>query len=185
MKSIVDGEVSGRLNNMKGEDLNITFDDRSSLACDFIMIGLPDFRNTFIDFNFKRLNTTVRAINLITGSPADSASSLYPWRNLGTLAFAGNFTGYPDDFVASGLLGTDLGRMEMDLSFKPDSIRGVDFLGRLRTKDFQLGSFFSQEEKLDEVDMDVFTEGSLYDGQIRASLQGTIDNLDIFQLCLQ
>ncbi|MDX2431025.1 MAG: translocation/assembly module TamB domain-containing protein, partial [Bacteroides sp.] len=177
---IVNGEVSGKLSDMKGDDLTITFDDRSSLACDFMMIGLPDFKNTFTNFNFKRLNSNVRAISMITGSRSDSIAVPYPWGNLGNLAFAGSFTGYPDDFVASGLLGTDMGRIEMDLSFKPDSIRGVDFQGRLRTKDFQLGSFFSQEEKLDQLDMDVFTNGSLYDGQIRASLEGTIDTLDIF-----
>ncbi len=177
---IIDGKVSGKLNDMKGHDLTITFDDRSSLACDFMMIGLPDFKNTFIDFNINRLNTNVRAINRIVGSPGDSISSLYPWINLGSLGFAGNFTGYPDDFVASGLLATDMGRMVVDLSFQPDSIRGVDFLGRLRTKNFQMGRFFSQEEKLGQLDMDVYTNGSTYKGQIRASLEGTIDTLDIF-----
>ena len=177
---IVKGEVYGKLNNMRGEDLTITFDDRSSLACDYRMIGLPDFNNTFIDFNVKRLNTTVRAIHRIAGSRTDSVTSLYPWSNLGDLAFTGNFTGYPDDFVASGLLGTDMGKMEMDLSFKPGSIRGVDFLGRLRTKDFMLGSFFSQEEKLGKLDMNVFTNGSILNRQIRASLEGTIDTLEIF-----
>ena len=142
-----------------------------------MMIGLPDFKSTFIDFNVKRLSTNVDAVSLILGSASDS--TLYPWSNLGELDFKGNFTGYPDHFVASGLLATDMGRMEMDLSFRPDSIRGVDFLGRLRTKNFQLGSFFSQEEKLDQLDMDVFTRGSLYNGQIRASLEGTIDKVEI------
>ncbi len=177
---IFDGDVSGRLNDLKGDDLTITFDDRSSLAFDFMMIGLPDFNNTFIDFNFKRLNTSVGAIHEIVVPPGDSVSSFYPWSNLGKLSFAGHFTGYPDDFVASGLLATDMGRMEMDLSFKPDTIRGIDFLGRLRTNNFKLGKFIAQEEKLDELGMNVYTRGTLYKGQIRADLEGTIDTLELY-----
>ncbi len=177
---VIDGHVSGKLNNMKGEDLNIAFDDRSQLACDFMMIGLPDFENTFIDFDFKRLNTNVRAIQSIMGLSSDSSVSIYPWGNLGNLAFAGGFTGYPDDFVASGLLATDLGRMEVDLSFKPNSIMELISWVASGPRNFQLGKFFSQEEKLDQLDMDVFTKGSLDKGQILASLEGTIDTLDIF-----
>jgi hypothetical protein len=177
---IIDGEASGKLNDLKGDDLTITFDDRSSLAFDFRMIGLPDFKNTFIDFNFKRLNTNVKAIQMIA-SRGDSTSLQHPWSNLGELGFSGNFTGYPDHFVASGLLATDMGRMEMDLSFKPDSVRGIDFLGRLRTKDFRLDRFFSEEEKLGELDMDVYTNGSVYNGQIRANLTGTIDTLELYK----
>ncbi|MCP4312541.1 MAG: hypothetical protein GY790_14865 [Bacteroidetes bacterium] len=176
----IDGEVSGRLNDMKGDNLTITFDDQSSLAFDFMMIGLPDFNNTFLDFHFKKLNTSVGAILEIMGLPGDSVSSVYPWSNLGALGFAGQFTGYPDHFVANGLLATDMGSMVMDLSFKPDSIRGVDFLGRLRTNDFKLGHFIAHEEKLNELDMDVYTSGTLYKGQIRADLEGTIDTLELF-----
>ena len=93
--------------------------------------------------------------------------SLYPWSNLGNLDFDGQFTGYPDNFVASGLLKTDMGRMVMDLSFKPDSILGVDFNGRLRTSNFKLGEFLENAENLAQLDMDVMTDGSLYRGQIQ------------------
>jgi len=176
----LDGKVNGRLNNLRGDELTLTFDDQSSLLVNFMMIGLPDFNNTFIDFNFKELNTSVGAIHEIVRQEGDPSSIFYPWSNLGALAFTGHFTGYPDHFVASGLLGTDMGRMEMDLSFKPDTIRGVDFLGRLRTNDFKFGSFIAQEDKLDELDMDVYTSGSLYKGQIRADLEGTIDTLELY-----
>lgn len=176
----IDGKVNGKLNDLKGDDLTITFDDQSSLAFDFTMIGLPDFNSTYLDFNFKRLNTSVEAIFDILGNSRDSVSSYYPWDNLGTLDFKGHFTGYPDHFVANGLLATDLGRMVMDLSFKPDTLQGVGFRGRLRTNDFKLGQFIGQEEKLGELDMDVFTLGTLEKGQIRADLEGTIDSLDLY-----
>ncbi|MCK4748214.1 MAG: hypothetical protein KAT15_14290, partial [Bacteroidales bacterium] len=57
----IDGSINGMLSDMRGEELFVTFDDVSSLAFDFVMIGLPDFKNTFLNFNFRELNTTVMA----------------------------------------------------------------------------------------------------------------------------
>ncbi len=177
----IDGMVNGKLNDMKGDDLMVTFDGQSSLAFDFMMIGLPKFSNTFLDFKFRKLNTSVQAINDIVDIAGDSASQfLYPWNNLGELGFTGHFTGYPDQFVASGLLATNMGRMVMDLSFKPDSIYGIDFLGRLRTNDFQLGEFFNVEQ-FGKLDMDVYADGNLYKGAIRANMEGTIDTLEFHE----
>ena len=177
----LDGSVSGKLSDLIGDDLFVTFDDQSSLAFDFVMIGLPNFQNTFLDFSFRELKTSVLAVNGLLGTSGDSTSQfLYPWINLGNLDFTGQFTGYPDQFVATGLLATDMGRMVTDLSFEPDSVRGIDFHGRLRTNDFELGEFLNQERGLNQLDMDIFAEGNLYRGQIRADLQGTIDTLELY-----
>ncbi len=178
----IDGKINGRLNDMRGEELFVTFDQNSSLAFDFVMIGLPEISNTFLDFNFREFNTSISAINELLAQGKDTSTRvLYPWTNLGNMDFKGNFTGYPDHFVASGLLSTDLGRMVMDLSFRPDSIHGVDFNGQLKTRNFRLGKFLDLENYLARLDMNVFVDGSLYRGQIQADLEGTIDTLEIYQ----
>jgi len=178
----IDGNVHGKLSDMRGEELFVTFDQNSTLAFDFVMIGLPEFSNTFLDFHFRELKTTVRDMNEMVGPVQyGPGKALYPWDNLGNLDFKGQFTGYADNFVATGLLGTDMGRMIMDLSFKPDSIHGIYFNGRLRTGNFKLGEFLNQEENLAQLDMDVFTDGSLYRGQIQAELKGTIDTLELYE----
>lgn len=178
----VNGHVHGKLSDLRGEELFVTFDQRSTLAFDFLMIGLPDYTNTFLDFHFRELKTSVNALHRMALLVQDSAvQTPYPWNNLGKLDFNGQFTGYPDDFVATGLLRTDMGRMVMDLSFKPDTIVGVDFNGRLRTSNFRLGAFLEQEATLKQLDMDVITNGSLYRGQIQANLKGTIDTLELLE----
>ena len=142
------------------------------------MIGLPDFRNTFLDFNFRELNSSVTAIHDLLPDGNDRANhSLYPWINLGDLDFKGQFTGYPDNFVAAGFMVTDMGKMLMDLSFKPDSL-GIQFEGHLSTGNFMLGEFFAQREMFSQLDMDVMVDGKLYQGEIRADLNGTIDTID-------
>jgi hypothetical protein len=174
----IDGTLHGRLNDLKGDEMEITFDQETTLAFDFISIGLPDFKNTFLDCNFKELNSSVMAINnLVTDREGSSVQSLYPWINMGNLDFKGRFTGYPDNFVASGYLQTDMGRMVMDLSFRPDSSMGIDFQGHLSAGNFKLGRFLGKEELLSQLDMDVMVDGNLNEGNIHADLKGTVDTL--------
>jgi len=177
----IDGLLTGRISDMRGEDLLVTFDDRSSLAFDFIMIGLPDFDHTFLDFNFRQFNTSFDALTDLAGMQETAASpQLYPWMNLGNLVYRGRFTGYPDHFVASGLLASDLGKIVMDLSFRPDTIGGLSFNGRLRTSDFKLGTFLEHEQYLADLDMNILADGTLYEGKIQADLDGTIDTLEFY-----
>lgn len=178
----VDGSVHGKLNDLKGNDMEVTFDQQSTLAFDFTMIGLPDFRNTFLDFNFREFNSSVRAIyELFYIERRSAQQSLYPWINMGKLDFKGQFTGYIDDFVASGKMQTNLGPMLMDLSFKPDSTEGIDFQGHLTTGSFQLGKLLEQEEVLSQLYMDVMVDGSLHKGTIQADLKGKVDTLYLSQ----
>lgn len=173
----LDGKVDGTLNNFHGDDMIVGYNENMSLAFDYLMIGLPDFKNTFMDISIKDFNTSYISIlevlrdTGITGTP-------YPWANLGNLDFKGQFTGYYDNFVASGLLHTDMGPMIMDLAFRPDTLNVTGFRGHLTTADFQLGTFLEQKEILGEVDMDVMVDGSLANGVINAALEGTIDTLD-------
>ena len=41
----IDGNVHGKLSDMRGEELFVTFDQNTTLAFDFVMIGLPEFSN--------------------------------------------------------------------------------------------------------------------------------------------
>ncbi len=174
----IDGYVHGRLNDLKGNDLQITFNSQSTLAFDFTIIGLPDFKNSFLDFNFKELNSSVTALYEAFSGRDAADHSLYPWRNLGDLDFRGKFTGYPDNFVATGNMQTDMGNLLMDLSFKPDSLLGTDFQGHLSTSGFKLGAFFENEALLSQLDMDVMVDGNIYERVLRADLEGSIDTLD-------
>jgi len=177
---ILGGTVNGRLSDLDGDDLFVRFDDESTLAFDFHMIGLPDFQSTYLDFNFRKLNTSVHSLTgLLETAEKGNTTDPEPWTNLGKLDFMGRFTGYPDQFVASGLLATDMGRVLMDLSFNPDSAGGVGFEGSLRTENFRLGSFLEQEN-VDNLDMDVQARGNLMKGRISASLEGKIDTFEFY-----
>ncbi len=177
---LLDGFIHGRLNNLRGKNLLLTIDDNSTLAFDFRSIGLPEIKNTFMDLNFRELHSSVRDIEDIFNGVRDSNRPVsYPWGNLGNLDFEGRFTGYPDQFVANGLLISDMGKMLMDLSFEPDSLNGLDFMGRLRTRNFNLGTFLRQEKLLGGLDMDIETKGRLFQNRLDADLRGIVDTLEL------
>ncbi len=176
----VDGRVYGTISMINGKNLLLALNKENSLTTDFTIIGLPDFHNTYMDFYFKELHTSTPALGQILQSEKDTSSVPLPLVNMGQMDFTGNFTGYADQFVASGLLNSEMGRLLMDLSFTPDSIRGVGFQGRLRTKDFQLGTMLNMENMAGEMNMDMMTKGKLYNGTIRARVEGSIDSLEFY-----
>ena len=179
-KIYLSGRVHGKASLLRGQELVVSYQRENSLAFDFTMIGLPDIRNTFMDIEFRQLNTSSEALQRVAYARGDTTALSGPFMNLGAISFQGGFTGYPDQFVATGLLESEMGRLLMDLSFTPDSIRGIGFQGSVRTNDFKLGQLISQPEYLGEMDMNVKTEGNLYRGRIRARMEGSIDSLEFY-----
>lgn len=55
------------------------------------------------------------------------------------LSYAGNFTGFPTDFVAYGTLHSPMGRARTDISFVPVSGNNIRYNGKLETAGFELG----------------------------------------------
>ncbi|MDC7240782.1 MAG: hypothetical protein PQJ50_10520 [Spirochaetales bacterium] len=180
-KLLIDGRIHGKASMLKGHQLVLAYNRENSLSFDFTMIGLPDIRNTFMDLKFSELNTSSEAIQRLLTSQGDTTALSGAFMNMGQMAFRGDFTGYPDQFVASGLLESEMGRLLMDLSFTPDSIRGVGFHGKVSTNNFKLGELTGQQDYLGNLDMNVMTDGNLYRGRIKASMEGTIDSLEFYE----
>ncbi|HDR68588.1 MAG TPA: hypothetical protein ENN61_06000, partial [Bacteroidaceae bacterium] len=175
------GTVSGKIRDLRGKDLFIQYNDNSYLNFDFVMIGLPDIRNTFLDFNFKDLNTSYGELNqilLASNIPALNDPDLLG--KFGDIQYKGGFTGYPDNFVTSGYLGTNLGNMILDLLFQPEEDNNLGFHGRLQCKDFLLGQLINQQENIGTLDMDIFAEGIFSDDDLIARLSGKIDTLELY-----
>ena len=62
-------------------------------------------------------------------------------KELGTIKFRGNFTGFIRSFTAYGTANTAIGEMRTDISFERDTLRKYFSLsGRLATEDIRLGA---------------------------------------------
>ncbi|MBN2347427.1 MAG: translocation/assembly module TamB [Bacteroidales bacterium] len=173
------GILSGRINNLKGDGVNIHFGKSSDLLCNFSFSGLPDVKETFMIFD----------VNSFTTSPFDIAQFHLPgnktinlpdnFNYTGRLVYKGNFTGFIDDFVTYGTLSTDIGNISSDILFKPASGNRFSFKGNLKMDNFNIGQVISAD-KIGKISMNVSVDGSSgSNAAIDAIMQGKIENFEV------
>ena len=181
MKFLLSGEVTGRINNLKGNGVNIHGLEETSLTADFNMVGLPGIGETFIFLDLHEFNSSaremVRLVSPLTGDKNVKGQIPLDLSVLGKISYEGKFTGFIDDFVAYGELKTDLGTIASDIMLVPGAGNLLNLNGKLKAMDFDAGSLAGSEQ----VGRISFSAG--LDGQISsmtgidATLEGIIDSV--------
>ncbi|MBN1951628.1 MAG: translocation/assembly module TamB domain-containing protein [Bacteroidales bacterium] len=177
---LISGDIYGTLSNLKGRNVSLNWGEKSSISGRFNISGLPDPEETFIIFDLNELNTNTRDISRID-LPGDQVLELpEQFNSITSIRYEGNFTGFLNDFVANGMLQTNLGKVYTDLMFAPDSLDQIRLSGRIRTTDFQIGKLINNEEYVKEVSMDASIIGYLSDDKpFNAEIQGEISKLTL------
>ena len=184
-KAIVTGKVTGTVENMKGEKMNIFFGDVTQISGNFDLKGLPNIRSTLIYADITYLETCPTDIEKIQ-TPRSSAGHVTlseTMHRFSTLRFKGNFTGFYDDFVTYGKFTTNLGNLSTDVSIKPtvdmDSDTSFTFRGKLQTEQFHLGKFLTKPS-IGDVTLTGMVEGlASVRGNIHAQLEGAIESISL------
>ncbi|MBP8824821.1 MAG: hypothetical protein KBH07_14355, partial [Flavobacteriales bacterium] len=137
------GRVQGRVNGLKGRGIHLRFGHRSEFRGDVDMTGLPDMANTFIVLHADRFATNPEDLASLPVPPFHTKATLQvpaEVRQLGAMAFTGNFTGFINSFTTYGQASTEAGTLRSDISYERDTISGVfDLRGHLATTGFHLG----------------------------------------------
>ncbi len=175
----VQGDFYGPIAELTGEDVLISWGKASKFSGDFYTYGLPDIKETFIDFQIARLNTSYSDIKSFEKLTGDTLSIFIPEdvAKLGNIQFKGNFTGFVNDFVAYGSLDSDLGSVNSDVSLKQlrDTVR---YKGEINCKQFDLGGFFENP------DLGLLSAGLTVNGQgfslarLKAKVKGQVSEFD-------
>jgi hypothetical protein len=134
----IEGKAKGTIDNFSAHNMKIRTGN-TYIDGDIAIRGLPDINSTYIDFNSKQLLTNYNELVAI-------APSLRNLRNpaihkLGNIRYTGNFTGFLNDFVAYGTLGTALGTLTVDLNMKLPEGGTPVYSGKLSTNGFDVGQF--------------------------------------------
>ncbi len=178
----IEGAIRGNVGNLKGDDVNISFSEKTSILSSFNLVGLPEVEKTYIFLDLQSLSTTSDDLEEVIRM-GKSGETIFPeeFRELGEINYTGKFTGFIDDFVAYGELSTGLGDIFTDLSLRPDTSNTLVFNGEVRTRDFQAGRF-SKTENIGKITFNVTAQGfhSPATG-INADLLGVIDSLEIME----
>ncbi|UCG29038.1 MAG: AsmA family protein, partial [Bacteroidales bacterium] len=134
------GSFTGEVDDLKGKNVSLQFSDQTAIEGNFEIEGLPDLNETFIFIDINNLTTSIE--NMEEFEKLDTGEKLIlpeSFKRLGIINFSGNFTGFIDDFVTYGKFSSDLGIISTDLSIRPDTAGYLNFRGRLKTFDFEIG----------------------------------------------
>lgn len=162
-KIFLNGDVSGKVSDLRGKNILLVIGDETSFLGNFTMTGLPDFNQTFMSFDAKELRTSKDGLEKIPLPPFDKDNSLKIPDDIslfGIMKFKGNFSGFYNDFVAYGDFNTALGKLTTDISLKQDSASGrVSYHGKLACTDFNFGRFIKDEKNFGKLTMKVNVDG--------------------------
>ncbi len=171
----INGEIDGRINNLKGRGIEIRGGNNTVFKGDFYTRGLPNIYETSLNVRVNRLATT-----------ANDLRKFYPGLklpsnldNLGLLHYSGALDGFLTDFVSNGKIVTAIGSATTDVNFKYDKNRNkASYKGALTLNEFDLGKYFNEQVLLGKVSLNGKIDGGgLTLESLYANLEGNVNSV--------
>jgi hypothetical protein len=170
----LEGNAKGTIDNFSARKMKIRT-GASYIDGDFSIRGLPDINSTFIDVKSNLLKTTYT--ELVSIIPALKKVTMPSLPKLGSISYKGSFTGFVNDFVAYGVITTNLGNITADLNMKLPAGGTPSYSGKLFTDGFQLGQFLD-DKKLSNISLNGTIKGSGFSlNKLNADFNGVIKKL--------
>ncbi len=131
----IDGLVTGKVNSLKGRNLNIKLGSSTTFKGNFSSRNIAVRNEEIVNLNLDRLTTDVKTLRLLVPGFNPPAN----FDKLGDIEFSGKFDGFFIDFVAFGRLKTALGVAEMDMGLDLSKGRAqAKYNGKLDLFNFDL-----------------------------------------------
>jgi hypothetical protein len=182
IKLAVKGELRGTESNLKGKNLDIQFGEHSTFKGNVSMKGLPNWENTFTHLEIDELITNNNDIERIQSYPFSTGEKIdlpREFEKLGAININGTFTGFESDFVANAYIKTDIGDLETDLEMKTNDTNQLAYYkGNLKTHQFNLGAYYSMQEYIGKISLDVDIDGhGLKQTNVNTNIKGIVSSL--------
>lgn len=176
----LDGQISGLVNNLKAKKLSIKAGKATYIKGDFVVKGLPNLQDTFMDLKIEMAGTNKTDLDEILTSFSGKKSKLIPAvvGKFGNINFNGSFTGFQNDFIAYGEFKTKLGRLVSDVNMKIDKQGVPSYTGNVKAYDFGLGTLIN-EKSLGKISAELYVKGRGTEiSTLSEKLSGDIDYID-------
>jgi len=171
----ISGNVKGTVDNLTGKKIFIK-SSNTIVDGDITLKGLPNINSTFIDLRSNNLQTNYN--DLVDLVPALRSVKQPNLSQLGNIRFKGNFTGFINDFVAYGNIGTNLGNLNADINMKLPGNSIPAYSGKISSAGFDLGRFVNNS-KLGLVAFDGKIKGNGFTLKtLNADFNGKIQKLE-------
>lgn len=172
------GSFFGKISAINARHVMLRTGNNTYLAGNFTIQGLPDIEQTLFDMHLNRFSTNRHDIETLVPQLGNSPTLKLPTLvdHMGNLTYQGALRGHYYDFVANGLLQTQLGTVTTDINL---NIRnGITYSGQLLTTAFDLGTLL-QQRQLGSSGFDITIEGSGFAlRDINSTVTGRVDYLD-------
>jgi hypothetical protein len=180
--AVINGKVRGPLCDVRGKNLTITSGAQTRIATNFHISGLPNIEQTMMIIDVKELSTSSKDIELFkqidTNQPIISLPT--ELNQLNKITYKGNFTGFINDFVAYGTISSAIGKISLDLSFKPDTTQNTDFKGNVSTSNLDLGKLIGSSS-IGRISLNAKVNGtSKKNAQLNAFTDATISQFEAY-----
>jgi hypothetical protein len=143
----IDGQITGLVNNLKAKKLSVKAGKATHIKGDFILKGLPNLKETFMDLKIELAGTNKKDLDELlrntTGKSVKSIPKIID--KFGNINFNGSFTGFQNDFIAYGEFKTKLGRVVSDVNMKISNAGIPSYSGNVKTFDFNIGNLIDQK----------------------------------------
>ncbi|MES2808945.1 MAG: translocation/assembly module TamB domain-containing protein, partial [Bacteroidota bacterium] len=138
----VDGHITGKVNNIKANNLTVTAGKATFLKGDFSLKGLPEWEQTYLDLKFDQLATNKKDLDVLIKNFSGNAKAAVPdlVGRFGNINFTGSLKGLQSDLAAKGTFKTQLGRFDPDIKLKMNKAGVPTYSGTVNAFDFDLGT---------------------------------------------
>lgn len=173
----ITGDASGVVNRLRGDDLNIELSDGSLIKGSFKFNDLTVKNEQQMQLYLTEAHTSMRTLRQLIPrfDPPES------FDRLGKLNFSGSFVGFFKDFVAEGLLRSDIGsaKMDMRMDLKPGRARAA-YSGRMVLSNFDLGKWMGGNNDFGLVNFNAYVRNGvgLTSQTARAELEAEVESFD-------
>ncbi len=177
------GNFSGKISNLRGKNIQLTYGAFTEFTGNFTSVGLPHIDQTFVNLSVERLAThtaDLEGFRLPQASATPYMDLPDELNKLGITTFSGNFTGFVYDFVAYGKFNSDLGQVRTDIAILGENnFKDFRYTGNLSTQGFDLSRFLDNHEDFGTLSLASHIEGSGYKLEdLDIKITGEVENFD-------
>jgi hypothetical protein len=159
----IDGEIAGRLSNLRGNDIHLRYGLLTQFKGNFNIVGLPETENAFINLSVERLTTfksDIESIRLPLSMGIDRIKLNPELEKFGMTSFNGYLTGFVYDFVAQGQFNTALGNLSTNIAIvSRNNYNDVTYKGSLSSKNINLSAILNNHEDFGRVAFSTQVQG--------------------------
>lgn len=175
----ISGKVTGKVNSLRGRNLNIKFGNASYFTGNVDIDGLPDIQTSFLYIDIRKFFSTPNDLERIN-LPRSTLGHLHlpeVLHKLDYISYTGKFSGFINDFVAYGTIMCNLGKINSDLSIRPDTSNSFSFKGKIKTTDFNLGDLLDQQKNIGKISLNAMVNGhNSLSNKVTAKMNGEINS---------